>query len=238
MLAAEALRLAAVEALCPTAALEADDGYPTLAGRNVFDSRQITVDEVDREAAWTPALSVFTEDVEIVRRGNAAPSTNGSASVDLIVTVELCRCSADENPPDVEILDDGDPKARLFLGALCAQVRKALVYAPKGVAFRRLMAGVSTISIQPFSLPQYDLRLMCNVMTFRCDIADDKFTDAAGLPEPMASLLAEMPEGSYARAKLIELGQAFLATDRDALAGFNIYPTVGDGVPAIVPPAD
>jgi len=237
MLAAAALRLSAVEALCPTAAMLAGSGFPTMAGRNVYDSRQITVDELTVDAAWTPSLGVFTEDIQIERRGDAAGSAIGNPTVDLVITVELARHSSVQGEEAVQIVEDGDPKANLVLDALTAQVRKTLVYAPRGTAFRRIMSSVRSVTIQSAGLPQYGIRLMCRIMTFSCVVGDDKYTDEAGLPEPMKSLFDGLPDGSYAKAKLTELGEAFLAPARTPLAGLNLHPTTGDGAPAITPPA-
>lgn len=58
MLTAEAMRLAAYEALCPTTALAAGTGFPTLAGDRVFDSRAIAVDELDDSLVYTPSISL------------------------------------------------------------------------------------------------------------------------------------------------------------------------------------
>lgn len=48
MLSAAAMRLAAIEVLCPTASITADAGFPTLAGRTVLDSRAVAIDDIDR----------------------------------------------------------------------------------------------------------------------------------------------------------------------------------------------
>ena len=42
-------------------------------------------------------------------------------------------------------------------------------------------------------------------MMLQCHIADDRFTDAAGLPQPLARLVAALPEGSRDAALLLTL---------------------------------
>ena len=130
---------------------------------------------------------------------------------------ELSVAQHDDNGAFADALATSDPKARLVLGALCAQVRQALVRGPGSEAFRRIVRSVDEVRIEPFALPQMGLRWMRSTMSFSCSIADDVFTDAAGLPDPVRRLMASLPEGSYALAKLNELDAMFHATGRDAL---------------------
>ena len=207
MLAAEAMRLAAIETLCPTAAKASDSGWPTMARHRVYDSVGIMPEEIEAGAPYTPCLSVFTDEVRVERRGETASSAIGAATAVLIVVAELAVTATDEAgaqmmPPQTVPLAEGDAQARLVLGALCAQVRKALVYAEAGTIFRSIVASVEDLRVEPFTLPQFDIRWMRSTMRFTCRIRDDKFTDAAGLPEPTRSLFQALPEASYAKAKL------------------------------------
>ena len=237
MLARSALRLSAMEALCPTAAVVSGVGFPTLAQHRVFDSRQILVGELDADVAWTPCLSVYTEDTLVVRRGGISTSTIGDATTDLIVVAEIAERATDAGGDYAEAVIEGDAKMRLTLEALGAQVRKVLTTSERGAGLRRVLKAITSIKIEPFALPEYGVRMLRDVLIFNCEIADDKYTDEAGLPEPLKRVAEDLPEGSYAKAKLAELGEAFLSTDRTPLAGFNLYPTTGDGAPAITPPA-
>lgn len=246
MLAAAALRLAVIEALCPTAAIASGTGFPTLAQHRVFDSRQILVDELDTAQAFTPAISVYAEDTRMVRRGDIATSVRGNAYCDLAIVVEMAELARDAEGQPIRLESDnlatdavinGDPLVRLTLEALTAQVRRRLLRDPSSWEVRKLLKAVSNITVEPFALPQYSLRWARNVMTMSCEIGDDKFTDEGGLPEPAKTVLAALPDGSYAKTKLTELGDLFLATERTPLAGFNLHPTTGDGAPAITPPA-
>lgn len=60
MLAAEAVRLVAIELLRPSNIPEGGN-FPTLAGSRVFDSRGPTLTEIDQERKYTPVLSVYTQ---------------------------------------------------------------------------------------------------------------------------------------------------------------------------------
>jgi hypothetical protein len=231
MLSAEAMRLAAFEALCPTAARAADAGYPTLAGYRVYDSAGILPDDIDVGAAYTPCLSLFTDDIRIERRGDIAPSTIGSASAVLVVIAELAvSVTDDDGETQIVPLAEDDAQAKLVLGALCAQVRKALVFAEAGSIFRSIVGSVEDLRIEPFGLPQFDIRWMRSTMRLTCRIKDDKFTDDGGMPEPMKSLFLALPDGSYAKGKLAELDAAFASTTRTPLQSIDlsnveIFPT-------------
>ncbi|MEP9378390.1 hypothetical protein ABLE91_16865 [Aquabacter sp. CN5-332] len=230
MLAAAALRLAAIEALCPTAAIDSGEGFPTLALHRVYDSRAISSAELEAGSPFTPTLSVFTEDTRIERRGAGATSAIGNASTDLVVVAELAELARDEanGNLDTDAVINGDAEMRIVLEALTAQARSVLVRQPAGDAFRRIMKAAPLVRIEPFGLPQYGVRFMRNVMTFTFEIADDKFTDAAGLPEPMASVAAALPDGSYAKQRLAQLAAAFSATAREQLEAIGITVTAND----------
>ena len=228
MLAAEAMRLAAVEALCPTAAIDSDAGWPTLARHRVYDSVGILPEDVEPGAAYTPCLSLYTDDIRVERRRETASSVIGSATAVLNVVAELAIATPDEDGVVQAVpLAQGDAQARLVLGALCAQVRKTLVHAEAGSIFRSIVGSVEDLRVEPFTLPQFDIRWMRSTVRFTCRIRDDKFTDAAGLPEPTRSLFLALPAGSYAKAKLAELDAAFAATSRTALDAI-IFSTTGD----------
>lgn len=245
MLAAAALRLCVVEALAPTACIASGVGFPTMAEHRVYDSAAIGVGDLQEGAPYTPAISVYTEDTRIERRGQTAPSVIGNATTDLVVVVELAERARDETGAELTLANgniatdaviNGDALQRLVLEALSAQVRAHLVRAPASAGLRRIMKAVASTRIEPFGLPQYGIRFMRNVITFSLEIADDKFTDDAGLPEPMRSAAADLPDGSYAKAQLAKLALAFGATSRDALEGFNLTATANDS-PAMPFPA-
>lgn len=239
MLSVTAMRLAAVEALCPTAALISGSGFPTLVRSRVFDSRAVALNDLAEGnatgdgAPWTPVLSVYSETVNAEPQGDIAPSTHGRVMADLVIVAEIAVRESDDAGAYPEAADS-DPKARILLDALCAQVRKRLVYDPQGFDFRSgLVASVDQLRIEPYSVPQLGLRLMRTTMTFRCQIADDEFTDAGGLTGPVARLKAALPPQSAALASLTLLEGLMMATARNDLAviGFNIPPLSDEVLP-------
>lgn len=238
MLSAEAMRLAAIEALCPTAAIATGAGFPTLARHRVYDSQMIGAEGIDPVEAYTPSLSLYTEEVRIQRRGDAATSMRGGATAALVVIAELGCVQLSDDGPIVVPYGEDDPRARLVLAALCAQVRQTLAFSPAGSIVRSIVGAVDDIRIEPFAIPQFDIRWMRSTMTFTCMIRDDVFTDAAGLPEPLKGLFEGLPAGSYARGKLQELSDTFAGIARSPIVGMRIS-TSGDpsteGPDAFVP---
>lgn len=228
MLAAEAMRLAAIEALAPTASKASNTGWPTLAKHRVYDSAGILPEEVEAGAPYTPCLSLFTDDVRVERRGETAPSSIGSPTAVLIVIAELAvAMTADDGQPIALPLAAADAQAELTLGALTAQVRKRLVFSEPGSIFRTIVGSVEEVRIDGFTVPQFDIRWMRKTMRLTCRIKDDKFIDDAGMPEPMRSLYQALPAGSYAKARLAELDTIFAAETRTPLTGI-VFSTTGD----------
>jgi hypothetical protein len=230
MLAAEAMRLAAYEALVPTERLaDADPIWPTMAGDRVFDSQAIQIEDLSAGADFTPSIALYTDDSRSVRRGDGARSTIGFATATLTVVCELSVMASDDNGAFADAMASTDPKARLVLGALCSQVRQTLVRGPTSEAFRRIVKSIDEIRMDQFALPEMGLRWMRSTMSFSCSIADDEFTDDGGLPQPIRRLMETLPANSHALAKLTELAALFRATDRDALDAI-IFSTTGDPV--------
>ena len=223
MLAAEAMRLAAVEVLCPTASKSSDAGWPTLARHRVYDSQEILPEDLDEGSPYTPCLSLYTDEVRIERRGETAPSSVGFPVAVLVVVAELAvGGEGDDGQMQIMPLVENDARARLVLGALCAQVRQALNVGEAGSLFRNIVMSVEDLRIEPFSLPQFDIRWMRNTMRFTCRIREDRFDDTGGMPDPMKTLFERLPVGSYAKDKLAELDAVFGAPDRVPLQMIGI----------------
>ncbi|MEW6121644.1 MAG: hypothetical protein AB1698_03465 [Pseudomonadota bacterium] len=223
MLARAALRLAAIETLAPTAAIASGEGFPTLAGHRVYDSRGISSADLEMGTGATPSISVYTEDAEVERRGSASTSARGDANCSLVLVVELAELILDEAGNETtDAICSSDPFMKMILEALTAQARDALLRAPIGSAFRQIVKAVPAVKISEMSLPHYGVRFMRAVVVLSVDIPDDHFTDAAGLPEPLASVVAALPDGSYAKASLLQLAAAFRATTRDQLEAIGL----------------
>ena len=218
MLAAEAMRLAAIEVLCPTAALAANAGYPTLAGRAVADSRAVALEDIDHAAVYTPALSLHTRSSAIERRGEAADETDNACLAVLEVIGELAVVARDKDGAFADAMAADDPDARLVLSALMSQVRFLLEFSQAGHLFRDTIIGVRRIEEETFGAPELGVRYQRVTMRITAAVPDDRFDVAAGgMPEPLKSLQSSLPVGSYSKAKLAQLAAAFAADPRPAL---------------------
>lgn len=216
MLCAEAMRLAAVEALAPTVAISSGGPFPTIARSRIFDSRPIAIEELDPFEGFdfTPTVALYTDDSQSTRRGDSATSAIGFAKATLTAVCELAVKISDDDEPYADAMASGSADAKLVLGALCAQVKQALTVGPSGAHFRRIVKSIDEVRCDAFALPDMGMRWMRTTMRMSCSIADDEFTDAAGLPQPIQRLLMNLPDESYAKAKLQQLDGFFQATTR------------------------
>lgn len=217
-LSAEAARLAALEVLCPTAALGGQVPYPTLAGYRVFDSRAVAIDDLDRNAKYTPCLSLYTPESSATARSPVSDVGDSDARGVLEIVAELAVASKDDDGDFADAMlatDDWD--ARLVLAALCGQVRRLLAYSTSGHLFRRFVRNVDRVTEETFAIPQIGARWHRVTMRLELSLRDDEFGDGAGLPEPLKTLAGLLPPGSPAAAKLAALGAHFAAVERDEL---------------------
>lgn len=217
MLAAEAMRLAAIEVCCPTAAILSGAGYPTLAGLAVADSRAVAVQDLDPKRPYTPVLAFYTRSSDSVSRGPAASQWDRAATAVLEVVAELAVIARDTQGDYADALAADDPDARLVLSALVAQVRWLLEYSEAGYLFRRFVVSIDRVEEETFGVSDLGLRWQRVTIRFHCSLQDDQFGDASGLPEPTASLLRNLPEQSYAKAKLQTLAAHFAGQTRTPL---------------------
>lgn len=228
MLAAEALRLAAIEVLRPTAAMQTGTGFPTLAKEHVLDSRQVSLQDLDQTATYTPTLALYTPAGRSTRRGphSDVMDTEANATLEIIAELSTQITDADGSYADALEVADTDAKARLVLAALCAQVRYMLEWSPEGLLFRRLAVRIIGMSEEAHAVPQIGLRWSRVFMTYTCEVPDDDFS-SSGLPEPLASLAAVLPAESYAKEKLTELAEAFNPSQPVPLAEIRIAAGMG-----------
>lgn len=224
MLAAEAVRLVAMEILCPTAAQEAGTGFPTKAGARVFDSRAPSLSEIDREAEYTPVIALYTRRSSMGLRGQMTDVRDTETLTVLDIVAELAVVATDPSPPQgvepdyVDAMADGDAVARLVLAALAGQIRLLLTESTYGSSWRRLVREVKSISVETFGIPEFGLRFQRMMLSFELSIAEDRFDlENGGLPEPLRSVYEALPARSYAKSKLGELAAFFTAEPPDAL---------------------
>ncbi len=217
-IAAELLRLAAIESLAPFPAIGTGEGFPTLAKGRVYDSRRPPIDDMDRDRDFTPVLSLFTRKSESARRGLGQGSVSRSGRALLEVVAELAIAASDPEPGGqpgefVDALASDDPQAKITLATLCAQVRYVLTQGPTGAIFRKACIAVDGLEEEGFAVPELGLRWHRTTMLFDCQIPDDEFQANGGLPQPAASIAAMLPSGSYAAAIFARLAGQFEAAD-------------------------
>jgi hypothetical protein len=233
MLFAEAVRLAAIETICPTSCILADAGFPTLAGKNVFDSRAARAGELDASRTFTPTVALYTVESSANLRGLLSDASDREARAVLDIVAELSIRDGDEHTAPMA---ENDPQARLTLAALTAQIRYLLEHAPSGLSFfRKQRLTVDRIETKTLVVPELGLRLQSQTTRLTVICSDDDFDVGPGeLPEPMRSLLAVLPAQSYARAQLMKLAAEFAPEASDGLLGARIETSVGiaaEGLP-------
>ncbi len=210
MLSAEAVRLAAIEILCPTAAAISGEGLPTLAGVRVFDSRAASIEDLDRARDYTPVLALYTPESASAPRGEMSDAADADATAILEVMAELSVAATDGGEEFADAMADTDPVARLVLMALCAQVRKLLEHSQSGGLWRKLVKRIVRVEYQSFAVPELGLRWQRTRMRYQLEIRDDDFDmEAGGLPAPLNRVFEDLPNESYAKAKLAQLAAAF-----------------------------
>jgi len=229
MLFSTALRMAAIECLCPTAAIAAGTGFPTLAGSAVLDSQRPEMGDLDRSRKYTPVISIYSGEATSMLRGDLAASNDRAATATLEFVAELAEAvQADGGEVYAEAIVTSDQDARIVLDALVAQIRRTLEYSPAGVLFRMMRIGSPVkITSEPHIVPELDLRFCRTFVTMEFNMPDDVYSDTAGLPAPAATLLASLPDGSYSKARLSALSAAFDAISRDNLTEITLDPGAG-----------
>lgn len=209
MLSAEALRLVLMEVLLPTPAAISNGPFPTLAGGRVYDSRPAPVEDLDRsDASGLPCLSLFTTSSGVNLRGDASSNWDTIAYTVIDIVAELAVTVKDDDG-DFADAAETDPEGRIMLAALCSQVRRLVDVSP---LVRKIVRKIEDIDESTFAVPELGLRYQRVTMRFRFSIKDDTFSLTGGLPEPCASVLAELPTQSYAHGKLEALASQFPAT--------------------------
>lgn len=216
-----AVRLGAVEALAPTAAIVAGSGFPTLAGGNVYDSRMLPLDALS-ETVGTPIIAVYTETVRGDPRGPLQGSRDANLSVDLVLEIDLAiRIKVGDE--DVIIPADSDWKGELVLDFLAAQARRVIIDAIERGVLLRVVKQITDIEAFPMRLPDIGARLLRRTLRLRCAVDDDRWSAAGGLPEPLATLRGRLPDSSLAAVQLDKIAAAIVAPDPlPILAGVTI----------------
>ncbi len=208
-LARLALRLATVEALRPTASLQPNASWPTLAGKYVFDSRIDPMQDLHEHEA-RPLIVVYTdEDDAVSAQARGGPPFKITADLCFETSVVVRMAAAGESGGFIVGQPETDGELEASLDMLGAQIAFTLLYAPCGEIFRkvcgrRIIAPKSTVH----RTSEEGVRLARRDMLWKVEINSDAFDPAPAqfargldvLPEPLRSVARMLPEGSYGRA--------------------------------------
>lgn len=210
-LAGLALRLAAVEALCPAAALAGEPGatFPTLAGPLVYDSYADIQPKLPT-SGHVPIIAVFTEDASGERQGGKRSADGASPFVqetNLVFEVEVDIVRKDDNGEPELGLAATDPEAEAMLDLMGSQILRTLHLSP---IFRKVIVSIDGWQATGLreSLGIRLARMQLRVMVSH--FADD-WRDAAPLPAPLSTVAAMLPAGSYG-AGIIAMVQSTIVT--------------------------
>jgi hypothetical protein len=226
-----ALRLAAVEALCPAAALPAGP-FPTVAGPRVYDSRIDLIQANESPEALAAALaaienkplvSVYTEEQRTEPYGTVKYSASENV-VTLVIEAMIAASGVTEvTLPDGTTQEVGTIEAPVtsreheaLLDVLEGQVRFLLsarrneMPAPSAELYRKVAMEVRSIESQPLRAADRTLRLAARTIKFEVKIPGESWPSptATGLdrfPEPLAMVAKALPAGSSGAALVTSL---------------------------------
>lgn len=192
--AALALRLATVEALCPTRSIAENKPFPTGAGKLVYDSRLRPLDA--NEAAHNKAgIFVYTDDAAVTSgAGSGGPPFR--AVIDLVLVLIIAGPAAKE----------AQTEARL--DALEGQAFATLFYGPSGSIWRRLTGSrVAKVEVETERSAEEHAVILIRTLRLACQVTFDCVdlnpatapTGADRIPEPLKGVLASLSETSYGK---------------------------------------
>lgn len=192
--AALALRLAAVEALCPTKSIAENKPFPTDAGKLVYDSRLRPLDA--NEAAHNKAgIFVYTDDAALSSgAGHGGPPFR--AVVDLVLVLIIAGPAAKE----------AQTEARL--DALEGQAFATLFYGPSGSIWRRLTdSRVAKAEVETERSAEEHAVILIRTLRLACQVPFDCVdlnpstvpVGADRIPEPLKGVLASLASTAYGK---------------------------------------
>lgn len=201
-----ALRLATLEALRPTALLNSQGPWPTLACERVFDSRIDPIADLTREQHKS-AIVVYT-DGDIGYGGQHRGGPPFRRVVDLCFEISQIATAPTEDDPSVYVtgIPMTDSELEAELDRIEAEIALTLFYAPSGKIWRKLTGSMVT---DPRTTPHRDseegARLAYRSLIWKVQVPDDQF-DAlptqelqglARLPRPLRDVAEQLLESSY-----------------------------------------
>lgn len=247
-----ALRLAAVEALCPAASI-ASGRFPTLAGSRVFDSRMDAFEALAEDEQGHPVIFVYTEQSRAVPYGGGKLGSK-EHFVDLVIEAGIAVASTiivkapdgTETPQgDIDFpVSDRQTEALLDVHeALIRRVFDKRAANPDGLFFKVAM-DVQSIESDPLRDADKTTRLALRTIRFECKVKAEAWpeptldpvvlTGLDRLPEPLRTVANGLPAGpartlcaSLAPLMPDAFGLSDLATI-DIFAALGRQPTVND----------
>ncbi len=240
-----ALRLAAIEALCPFASIGSGP-YPTIAGDRVFDSRQDAIDTLAEDEA-RPILVVYTECQEDHRFGSGSRDLDESIIDLTIEAVMAVKGSVDIEQADGSVETIGtvgapftDPRHEAYLDLLEAGVRYALSrqnITPEGLVFNGLAMELRSGRSDPQRSPDKTVKLALRTIELKIKTKTTEWPAAAtpaasgldALPQPLRDVAQGLPAGSPGRMLCEELAGFMPNTPAlpATLDGITIYAGMG-----------
>jgi len=218
-LARLALRLAAIEALCPAATVTTGP-YPTVAANRVFDSRidliagAVSPEDITvalRALENKPVLTVYTEEHESRPYGSSLHPP-AEQFVELVVEAMIAisgTVEIEQQDGSVETVGTIDAPAtdrqhEAILDVLESQVRYLLnpaTRAPSGTLLGKVAMECREITSVPQRASDRAIRLAARTIRFRLKLKNEVWPAASGkLPEPLATVAAALPAGSSGAA--------------------------------------
>jgi hypothetical protein len=205
-LARLALRLAAIEALRPTASLVTSI-WPTVAGKMVFDSRIDPIEDMKVDES-RPVICVYTEH----DAGQAGQKRGGPPfldTIDLVFELSVVVKVAQDGDPNVFAVGEPETDAELeaVIDILEAQIKFVLLYGPTGKIWRDIShRKVHDPRSAPHRTSEEGARLARRTMTWKVEVQDDCYDPAPPVaptgfdvfPEPLLGLAKVLPANSYA----------------------------------------
>jgi hypothetical protein len=199
-----ALRLTAMEAARPTAALAAGP-FPTLAGKLVFDSRLDPIEDLN-PAEQQPVVTVYTED-DAGTGGQARGGPPFKRMVDLCFEIAVVVSTRPRGADAYQAFyPETDAELEASLDLLEAQIRFALFYGPTGALWRQLTGRkVPEIHSLPHHTAEERIRLARRTVRMKVQLPDDDYDPAPGaaptgnarLPEPLRGVIAQLSQTCY-----------------------------------------
>ncbi len=215
-LAMLALRLAAIEALCPSAALASGGALPTIAGPRVYDSRIDLISTSEGPDAIAAALAalenkplivVYTEEGSLNPYGEVKfPAAEETVTL-VVETMIAVSGSMEIEQPDGSTQTIGtieapvtDRQHEAFLNILASQVNRLLNLknrAPSSTLLYAVAMEIRMVHSDPQRAADRTLRLATRTLKFHVKVKTEVWPDVAGaLPEPLASVAAGLAPGS------------------------------------------